>query len=78
MRLTALLRSAKPVTVEVGAVRRIDTASMQLLAAFARDRRMSELPVRVSGESAVFDEALWLLGLRELLRPSARAPAPDA
>ncbi len=77
MRLTSLIRSVKLVTVDVGAVRRIDTASMQLLAAFARDRRLSELPVKVSGESAVFDEAVRLLGLRELLRPSMRAPATD-
>lgn len=78
MRLTALLKSVRPVTVDVRGVRRIDTASMQLLAAFARDRRLSELPVRMSGDSAVFDEAARLLGLRELLRPSGGVPSPDA
>ncbi len=78
MRLAALLRSVKPVTVDVRGVRRIDTASMQLLAAFARDRRLSELPVSLSGDSPVFDEAARLLGLRELLRPSSGAPSPHA
>ncbi len=73
--LAALLRSVNPVTVDVRGVRRIDTASMQLLAAFARDRRLSELPVRMSGESAAFDEAARLLGLRELLRATPGAPA---
>jgi anti-anti-sigma regulatory factor len=72
--LAVLLKSVKPVTVDVRGVRRIDTASMQLLAAFARDRRLSELPVRVSGESAAFDEAARLLGLRELLRTKSGAP----
>ncbi len=69
--LAVLLKTVKPVTVDVRGVRRIDTASMQLLAAFARDRRLSELPVRMSGESAVFDEAARLLGLRELLRATS-------
>ncbi len=73
--LAALLKSVNPVTVDVRSVRRIDTASMQLLAAFARDRRLSELPVRMSGESAAFDEATRLLGLRELLRGTSGAPS---
>ncbi len=73
LRLASLLRSVKPVTIDVRAVRRIDTASLQLLTAFARDRRLSELPVRMSGESPVFDEAVRLLGLRDLLRPASDA-----
>jgi ABC-type transporter Mla MlaB component len=73
MRLTALLRIVKPVTLDVGGVRRIDTASMQLLAAFARDRRVQSLPVAMSGESPVFDEAVRLLGLHDLLGPSPGA-----
>lgn len=75
--LAVLLKSVKPVTVDVRGVLRIDTASMQLLAAFARDRRLSELPVRMSGESVAFDEAARLLGLRELLRATSGAPGSE-
>jgi anti-anti-sigma regulatory factor len=78
MRLAALLKSVQPVTVDVGEVRRIDTASMQLLAAFARDRRVDSFEVRISGESPVFEEAACLLGLREILRPAPAAAAADA
>lgn len=76
MRLTALLRSVKPITVDVRGVQRIDTASMQLLAAFARDRRASGLGLRVAGESAVFEEAARLLGLAGILSARAGAAPP--
>src|SRR5579883_1855516 len=39
LKLAALLQDVSPVTLDVSGVRRIDTASLQLLAAFARDRR---------------------------------------
>ncbi|MGH8150756.1 MAG: STAS domain-containing protein [Steroidobacteraceae bacterium] len=77
MRLAELLKSVKPITVDVRGVRRIDTASMQLLAAFARDRRASELGLQMTGESGVFDEAVRLLGLAGLLGSAAGA-APHA
>jgi anti-anti-sigma regulatory factor len=67
LRLAALLRSPEPVTVDVSGVRRIDTASLQLIAAFARDRRSSELAVKVSGDSDAFAEGMRLLGLTRIL-----------
>lgn len=71
--LTALLKTQDPVCVDVSGLRRIDTASLQLLAAFARDRRASRLAVDLRGESTVFEEAVRLLGLDRLF---ARAPGP--
>jgi len=76
MRLVALLKGVNPVTVDVGAVRRIDTASMQLLAAFTRDRRSSGLTVNTLGDSPAFDEAVRLLGLAPIFMPPAAAPSP--
>ncbi|MGH8259030.1 MAG: STAS domain-containing protein [Steroidobacteraceae bacterium] len=66
LKLAGLLKNMNGVTIDVSGVRRIDTASLQLLAAFARDRRASELPVVVSGESAAFGEGVRLLGLMRL------------
>jgi len=63
LRLAKRLHDVKPVTLELGAVRRIDTATMQLLAAFVRDRTASERPVRVGQVSPTFLEAARLLGL---------------
>ncbi len=67
LRLGALLRSVKPVTVDVSLVHRIDTASLQLLAAFAHERRASHLDFATRGASGVFAQAARLLGLAELL-----------
>lgn len=67
LKLAALLKNVKSVTVDVSGVRRIDSASLQLLAAFARDRRADGLPVELSGESAAFAEGAQLLGLSPLL-----------
>ena len=71
LRLTSLLRESQPVTLELTDVRRIDTASMQLLAAFVRDRGASNRPVRIESASAAFVEAARLLGLSALLGASA-------
>ena len=65
-KLAALLKTESPVCVDVSGVRRIDTASLQLLAAFTRDRRAARLAVDVCGESAVFEEAVRLVGLGRL------------
>ncbi len=71
--LAALLRNVNPVTIELDAVERIDTASLQLLIAFARERRTGDLEVRWSGQSAAFGEAVRLLGLGGLLAPASQA-----
>jgi anti-anti-sigma regulatory factor len=73
VRLAALLTTESPVTIDVSGVRRIDTASLQLLAAFARDRRASRLAVGVRGESPAFGEAVRLTGLARLFDVAPRA-----
>jgi len=76
LRLMRLLTHVTAVTLDVRRVRRIDTASMQLLAAFVRDRSTSGRTVRITGDSAAFAEASRLLGLGELLGfPAAAAKA---
>jgi ABC-type transporter Mla MlaB component len=69
VRLAALMNAAVPVTIDVHDVRRMDTASMQLIVAFVRGRCAAALPVRVQGDSAVFNEATRLLGLASVLAP---------
>ena len=71
--LARLLRNVKPVTLDARAVQRIDTASMQLLAAFALERAARELAVAVGAASAEFLQAARLLGLEQLLRPATAA-----
>jgi ABC-type transporter Mla MlaB component len=71
--LARLLQNVKPVTLDARAVQRIDTASMQLLAAFALERAARELGVAVGAASAEFLQAARLLGLEQLLRPATAA-----
>ena len=73
VRLAALLATENPVTIDVSGVRRIDTASLQLLAAFTRDRRASRLEVDVRGDSPAFGEAVRLTGLGRLFDIAPRA-----
>ncbi len=74
LRLMRLAKSVTPVTVELSAVRRIDTASMQLVAAFVRDRAAGALPTRLLAASSAFLEGARLLGLAALLEgPSETA-----
>ncbi|HEU4601193.1 MAG TPA: STAS domain-containing protein [Steroidobacteraceae bacterium] len=60
-------QSVEAVTVDVTAVERIDTASMQLLCAFVRDRHTRNQSVQWRGVSAALDEAVKLLGVNELM-----------
>jgi len=71
-KLAALLKAEPPLFVDVSGVQRVDTASLQLLAAFVRDRQASRLAVDLRGESAAFAEGVRLLGLR---RSFERVPA---
>ncbi len=73
LRLAALLATENPITIDVSGVRRIDTASLQLLAAFTRDRRASRLAVALRGESPAFGEAVRLTGLGRLFDVAPRA-----
>jgi ABC-type transporter Mla MlaB component len=60
-------QSEEAVTIDITAVERIDTASMQLLCAFVRDRHARNRPLRWRGASAALDEAVKLLGTSELM-----------
>jgi ABC-type transporter Mla MlaB component len=65
--LTARVRESEPVTIDVSALQRIDTAGLQLLAAFVRDRRTAGHAVAWRGHAAPLDTAAALLGLRDML-----------
>jgi len=67
LQLTRLLKSVKPVTLDARAVQRIDTASLQLLAAFALERGAQDLAIKMSGASEEFTLATRLLGFDKLL-----------
>jgi anti-anti-sigma regulatory factor len=60
------------VTIDVGAVERIDTAALQVLCAFVRDRKVAGGAVLWIGCTESFCEAIRLLGLQHFLN------VPDA
>jgi ABC-type transporter Mla MlaB component len=67
---TALLERAGDtgnVQLDASAVQRVDTASLQVLAAFARDRRAGSLPLEWLGVPACLTEAATLLDLTNAL-----------
>jgi ABC-type transporter Mla MlaB component len=65
--LARRLNEPAPVAVDVSALQRIDTAALQLLAAFVRDRRTAGRAVEWRGRAAALDSAAGLLGLSEML-----------
>ncbi|MFC4308285.1 lipid asymmetry maintenance protein MlaB [Steroidobacter flavus] len=65
--LSAFSNHGDAVTVDVSAVERVDTATMQLLCAFVRDRSGRNQSVAWRGESAALQDAVRLLGVGELL-----------
>jgi anti-anti-sigma regulatory factor len=67
VRLTKFLANKDPVTLDRAAVQRIDTATLQMLAAFVRDRRANGLAVEWSGDAPAFTSAVTLLGLNSLV-----------
>jgi len=69
--LVRLLHEPRSVGLEVTALRRIDTAGVQLLAAFVRDRRAAGLRTEWRGRAPALDAAAALLGLRGMLELSA-------
>ncbi|MGA7539536.1 MAG: STAS domain-containing protein [Steroidobacteraceae bacterium] len=71
--LVRLLKEPRSVNLQVGSVRRIDTAAVQLLAAFVRDRRAAGREIAWRGRAPVLDAAAGLLGLRGMLE----LPAED-
>jgi phospholipid transport system transporter-binding protein len=69
------LLSADEVTLDVGAVERIDTAALQIVFAFVRDRRIAGAAVNWSGDSEGFSEAARLVGLDSMLGVHANGAA---
>jgi ABC-type transporter Mla MlaB component len=65
--LTSQLTLESSVTIDAAAVQRIDTASLQLLAAFTRDRRAAGLSVEWASVPATLAEAAILLNLTHTL-----------
>ena len=70
---TALLElcdEPEAVVLDLASIERIDTAAMQVICAFIRDRRKAGRVVELSGEPEAFREAAQLLGLQHALAPS--------
>jgi len=65
--LARRLEESQPVIVDVSALQRIDTAGLQLLAAFVRERRTAGLAVTWRGRAAALETAAGLLGLNDML-----------
>jgi ABC-type transporter Mla MlaB component len=65
--LLALKTSPDPIVLDGSAVERVDTATLQLLCAFVRERLGSDKEVSWHAPSAALREASKLLGLTELL-----------
>ena len=65
--LCAVAESDEPVVFDAGGVERIDTATIQLLCVFVRDRVGRNQAVVWQGVSAVLLEAARLLGVQTLL-----------
>jgi ABC-type transporter Mla MlaB component len=65
--LAAVLDANQAVTIDVSAVERVDTATMQLLCAFVRDRNAAARTVAWAGESKALREAAKLLGAGPML-----------
>jgi ABC-type transporter Mla MlaB component len=65
--LSAVLAEPASVSIDVSALERIDTAAIQLLCAFVRDRKGRQLGVTFSGKSAALTEAARLLGVDAVL-----------
>jgi phospholipid transport system transporter-binding protein len=69
------LRQRAGVSIDASAVRRIDTATLQVLAAFARDRRAAGLPLEWVGVPDAFAEAARILNLSVTLGLAGQADA---
>lgn len=65
--LCNVAQESATVTIDVAALERIDTATMQLLCAFVRDRAARNQQVAWNGTSEAFVQAARLLGVSELL-----------
>src|SRR5690348_9706517 len=65
--LASVLEHPSPLTLDIEAVQRIDTAAMQLVAAFVLERESQGRQVQWRGSAPVFGSAARLLGLASML-----------
>ena len=66
--LSKLLEESGIVTLDIGAVQRIDTAGLQVIAAFIRERESHGRQVQWRGQAPSLSAAAKLLGLNALLK----------
>jgi ABC-type transporter Mla MlaB component len=66
--LASLLDEPLAVTLDVSALKRIDTAGLQIITAFVRERAGHGRPVEWQGTAQVLATAAQLLGLTTLLK----------
>lgn len=69
--LLALASVAAPIALDARGAERVDTATVQLLCAFVRDRTANNLAVQWLGHSPAIAEAARLLGVQQMLSLSA-------
>ena len=67
-RLAPLLQTPLPVTLDINALQRIDTAGLQVITAFVRERAARGLAIEWQGTAPVLRTAAGLLGLTSLLK----------
>ena len=66
--LSKLLEESGIVTLDIGAVQRIDTAGLQVIATFIRERESHGRQVQWRGQAPALSAAAKLLGLSALLK----------
>jgi ABC-type transporter Mla MlaB component len=66
--LASLLDEPRPVTLDIHALQRIDTAGLQVITAFVRERASRGRAVEWQGTAPVLATAAQLLGLTSVLR----------
>jgi phospholipid transport system transporter-binding protein len=66
--LAGLLAVPLPVTLDIAALQRIDTAALQVITAFVRERGANGRQVEWQGSAPVIATAAQLLGLTSLLK----------
>ncbi|MGE7136096.1 STAS domain-containing protein [Luteibacter sp. NPDC031894] len=71
--LLAVLAAGGPVELDGTAVAQVDTAALQVLAAFSRDARAAGLPVAWTGVSDSLRRGVSVLGLDALIELPAHA-----
>lgn len=69
--LRGLLDEPQPITIDITPLQRIDTAGLQVLTAFVRERAVHGRTVEWRGTAPSLTAAAQLLGLTSLLRLSA-------